>query len=148
MSIASNLRREMDEQGVTADALARAVDVEPSSVRKYLSGKIRPSDGVLARLARCLNCTPQDIKYGRPKRRDGKLTTAEVSRATGIDELSIRVGCQRGFWPFGVAYKRPGSTQYTYEYDPAAVIRWVAERDAVRGGGEYEKGKPVPGSLG
>ena len=147
MSIASNLRREMDEQGVSVDALAAAVGAEASSVRKYLSGKIRPSDGVLARLARCLGCTAQDIKFGRPRRRDGKLTTAEVARATGIDELSIRIGCQRGIWPFGVAYKRPGSGQYIYEYDPAAVIRWVAERDAVRGGGEDEGRKPVSAAL-
>ena len=148
MSIASNLRREMDEQGATADTLAAQASLEPSSVRKYLSGKIRPSDGVLARLARCLNCTPQDIKYGRPKRRDGKLTTAEVSRATGIDELSIRIGCQRGFWPFGVAYKRPGSTQYTYEYDPAAVIRWVADRKAIAEGITNETRKSVSGPFG
>lgn len=145
MSIAANLRREMDEQGVTVASLAAQADVEPSSVRKYLSGAIRPSDGVVARLARCLNCTPEDIKYGRPKRRDGKLTTAEVSRVTGIDELSLRYGCQRGIWPFGTAYKRPGSSQFTYEWDPAGVIRWKNERDAVRGG--YETRQPVPAGL-
>ena len=46
-------------------------------------------------------------------------------------------------WPFGTAYKRPGSTQYTYEYDPEAVIRYVAARDAMRGGGN-EKREFIP----
>jgi len=148
MSIASNLRREMDEQGMTVATLAAQADVEPSSVRKYLSGAVRPSERVLERLGRCLGCNANELRYGRPKRRDGKLRTDDVARVTGIDPLSLRIGLQRGFWPFGVAYKRPGSSQYTYEYDPAAVIRWVAERDAVRGGGIHEKREPVPGSVG
>lgn len=66
----------------------------------------------------------------------GKLTTEEVSRVTGIDKLSLRVGLQRGFWPFGVAYKRPGSSQYTYEYFPDGVIKYVANRKALAEGME------------
>ena len=133
MSIASNLRREMDGQGVSVETLAAAVGAETSSVRKYLSGKIRPSDRVFARLARCLGCTEEALRYGPPRRESGKLTTDDVSRATGIDPLSLRIGCQRGVWPFGTAYKRPGSTHYCYEYDPAAVLRWIADRKAIAG---------------
>ena len=134
MSIASNLRRELDEQGVTVAHVAAQIGAEPSSVRKYLSGKARPSDAVLERLARCLNCTVEDIRFGRAERRNGKITTDEVARLTGIDPLSIRVGLQRGLYPFGTAYKRAGSSHYTYEYDPEAVIRYVNARDAMRGG--------------
>ena len=148
MSIASNLRREMDEQGVTVAALAAQIQCEPSSVRKYLSGKVRPSDRVLARLARCLGCDANELRYGRPRRASGKLTTDDVARATGIDPLSLRIGCQRGFWPFGTAYKRPGSSQFTYEYDPAAVLRWIADRKAIaRGGSANEEGEPIPAGV-
>ena len=148
MSIASNLRREMDEQGMTAATIAREIGAEASSVRKYLSGAVRPSDRVLARLARVLGCTEEALRYGPPRRSSGKLTTDDVSRVTGIDPLSLRVGCQRGFWPFGVAYKRPGSGQYTYEYDPAAVIRWVADRKAIAEGITNETRKSVSGPFG
>lgn len=141
MSIASNLRREMDEQGVSVATLAREIGAEMSSVRKYLAGTIRPSDRVLARLARSLGCTEEAIRYGRPRRASGKLTTDDVARATGIDPLSLRIGCQRGFWPFGTAYKRPGSTQYCYEYDPAAVLRWIADRKAITSGGDGVEGR-------
>lgn len=147
MSIAANLRREMDEQGVTVASVAAQIQCEPSSLRKYLSGAIRPSDRVLARLARCLETTPEELKYGRPRRASGKLTTDEVAAATGIDPLSLRIGCQRGFYPFGVAYKRTGSTQFTYEYDPAGVIRWIADRKAIAGGDEHEH-EPIPGPFG
>lgn len=131
MSIASNLRREMDEQGVSVATLAAEIGAEASSVRKYLAGAIRPSERVLARLARVLGCDANELRYGKPRRTDGKLTTDDVARATGIDPLSLRIGLQRGFWPFGTAYKREGSTQYSYEYDPAAVLRWIADRKAL-----------------
>lgn len=148
MSIASNLRREMDEQGVTVASLAAQADVEPSSVRKYLAGTIRPSDRVLARLARCLGTTPEELKYGRPRRASGKLTTDDVARATGIDPLSLRIGLQRGIWSFGTAYKRPGSTQYTYEYDPEAVIRYAAAKKAMREAGQNEQRQHLPATGG
>lgn len=147
MSIAANLRREMDEQGMSVVNVAAQIGAEASSVRKYLSGAVRPSDRVLARLARVLGCTEEALRYGPPRRSSGKLTTDDVSRATGIDPLSLRVGLQRGFWPFGVAYKRPGSGQYTYEYDPAAVLRWIADRKAIGGGCANEEGEPIPASL-
>ena len=148
MSIAANLRREMDEQGMSVVNVAAQIGAEASSVRKYLSGAIRPSDRVLARLARCLETTPEELKYGKPRRASGKLTTDDVARATGIDPLSLRIGLQRGIWPFGTAYKRPGSSQYTYEYDPAAVLRWIADRKAIaRGGSADEEGEPIPAGV-
>lgn len=134
MSIASNLRRELDEQGVTVAHVAAQIGAEPSSVRKYLSGKIRPSDRVLARLAGVLEVTPEELRYGRRESRSGQLTTNEVARITGIDPLSLRIGCQRGVWPFGTAFKRPGSTQYTYIYDPTALVRWISDRNTLTGG--------------
>lgn len=148
MSIASNLRNELDRSGLSVATVAAEIGAEPSSVRKYLSGKIRPSDRVLARLARCLDVTPEVLKYGRPRRTSGKLTTDEVAAATGIDPLSLRIGCQRGVWPFGTAYKRPGSTQYTYEYDPTAVLKWVADRKAVSRGGSHEESESLQRPFG
>lgn len=146
MSIAANLRRVFDEQGLEIEATARQVSCEASSVRKYLSGKIRPSDGVLARFSRVLGIPVEEIKYGRPREKCGKLTTDEVAALTGIDPLSLRIGLQRGLWPFGTAYKRPGSTHYTYVYDPAAVARWTISRDAVRGG-RHEKTEHFPDAV-
>lgn len=138
MSFKENLRYEMDLNGISVAALASSINAEASSIRKYLSGSIRPNDAVLARLARSLGCTEEALRYGRPRRLSGKLTTDDVSRATGIDPLSLRIGCQNGIWPFGVAYKRPGSSQFTYEYDPAAVLRWIADRKAIAEGNAHE----------
>lgn len=147
MSIASNLRNELDRAGLSVASVAAEIGAEPSSVRKYLSGKIRPSDRVLARLARCLGCNANELRYGRPRRRDGKLTTDDVARATGIDPLSLRIGLQRGLWPFGTAYKRPGSSRYTYIYYPAEVMKFTADLKAVAGGRVHEITESLPGSF-
>ena len=143
MSIASNLRNELDRAGLSVVNVAAEIGAEPSSVRKFLSGKVRPSDRVLARLARVFETTPEELKYGRRGNRIGQLSTDDVSRITGIDPLSLRVGCQRGVWPFGTAYKRPGSSQFTYVWDPVEVIHWTAARKALTtGGGEDEGLRP------
>lgn len=146
MSIAANLRRAMDEKGISTATLAAQIDADASSIRKYLSGKIRPADAVLARLAGVLGITPEELKYGKQEGRIGQLTTDDVARATGIDPLSLRIGLQRGLWPFGTAYKRPGSTQYTYEYDPTGILKWIADRRAVTEGKAHEKQESLPGS--
>ena len=143
MSIASNLRREIDEQGITIAYMASKVGAEPSTIRKYLSGKARPNNAVLARLATVLNTTPEEIKFGKHERRFGKITTDEASAITGIDPLSLRIGLQRGIWPFGVAYKRPGSSKYTYEYDPEALIRYTNARHAMQAA-SHETRQSVP----
>ena len=148
MSIASNLRNELDRAGLSVATVAAEIGAEPSSVRKYLAGTIRPSDRVLARLARCLDTTPEELRYGRPRRASGKLTTDDVARATGIDPLSLRIGLQRGLWPFGTAYKRPGSGKFSYEYDPAGVLKWIADRKAIASGGRHEEPKSASGSVG
>lgn len=148
MSIASNLRRAVDENGVSAASLAREIGAEPSTVRRYLNGTARPNDAALARLAAALHTTPEDIRFGKATRRVGKITTDEVSRITGIDPLSPRVGLQRGIWSFGTAYKRPGSTQYTYEYDPEAVIRYAAAKKAMREAGQNDEGQYLPATGG
>lgn len=148
MSIASNLRRAVDENGVSAESLAREIGAEPSTVRKYLSGAARPNDAVLSRLSACLvGWSPEELRFGKETSRRGKLTTEEVSRWTGIDPLSLRVGLQRGIWPFGTAYKRPGSTKYTYEYNPVEVMRWTEAQRALREG-VNETREPIPGVMG
>lgn len=131
MSIAKNLQAEIDTRGISAARLADAIGADALTVRRYLTGKARPSDDVIVRMASVLGCKPEEIKHGHGRAKFGKLTTSEVSRITGIDELSLRIGCQRGIYPFGTAYKRKGSTQYTYIYDPGKVRTWAEARKAL-----------------
>jgi len=148
MSIAANIRKEIEAHGMTASGLASEIGVSAAIMRKFIAGTVRPADDVIIRIAEAVGCEPEIIKFGRGSRRIGKLTTDEVSRITGIDPLSLRIGCQRGLYPFGKAYIREGSSHFTYVYDPEALSRWTAARRALNGGLGCEKNESLPDHMG
>lgn len=121
MSIATNLRREMDANAVSVDALAARSGVEASFLRKYLAGKAKPSDAVLARLARGIGVTVESIAKDPLTRTQGKVRPEDAARRLNRNAQDIRVGIQLWLLPFGRCYKRLGSSVYTYEIDPDAL---------------------------
>lgn len=121
MSIATNLRREMDANAVSVDALAARSGVEASFLRKYLAGKAKPSDAVLARLARGIGVTVESIAKDPLTRTKGKVRPEDAARRLNRNPQDIRVGIQLGLLPFGRCYKRAGSSVFTYEIDPDAL---------------------------
>lgn len=50
--------------------------------------------------------------------RKANLTIAEVAEAMHCDSQTIRVMLQQGIVPWGKAWKRPGSSHYTYIISP------------------------------
>lgn len=134
MSIATNLRREMDAHAVSVAALAASSGVEASFVRKYLAGKIKPSEDVVERLARSLGCEASDLADDRPKHTSGKIYPEDAARRLGRSAQDIRVGLQLGTLPFGVAYKRPGARIFTYEINPAALEEYAKAQEAAWAG--------------
>lgn len=121
MSIARNLSRVMDENAVSVPSLAASSGIEACFLKKYLAGKAKPSEAVLARLATALGCTAADLTRERITRTSGKLRPEDAANRLGRSAQDIRVGLQLGVLPFGTAYKRPGSSIYTYEIYPMAL---------------------------
>lgn len=57
-----NLKKYMDEQQITRNALARAVNTRFEVVDKWYNGHVEKIDAdILARICFVLNCTPGDI---------------------------------------------------------------------------------------
>ena len=57
-----NIKKYMDEQGITINALARAVNTRFEVIDKWYQGHVETIDAdVLARICYVLNCTPGDI---------------------------------------------------------------------------------------
>lgn len=129
MSIAANLRRAMDANAVSVSSLAELSGVERVYLTKYLSGKIRPSEAVLARLARSLGIPVEELTANRPTRTAGKLRPEDAARRLSRSAQDIRIGLRLGILPFGTAYKREGSSVYTYEIDPGALERYAGEQE-------------------
>lgn len=129
MSISANLKRAMDAGAVSVASLAALSGVERGFLNKYLSGKVRPSESVLARLARALEISVDELTAERITRTGGKVRPEDAARRLGRGAQDIRVGLQLGLLPFGVAYKRPGSSIYTYEIDPGALERYAEDQE-------------------
>lgn len=64
-----NLKKLMDEQHITRNALARAINARFEVVNKWYQGNVEKIDAdVLARICYVLDCTPADIViYVKPK---------------------------------------------------------------------------------
>lgn len=57
-----NIRKYMDEQNITRNALARAINARFEVIDKWYNGHVERIDAdILARICYALNCTPGDI---------------------------------------------------------------------------------------
>lgn len=52
------------------------------------------------------------------KFKKANLSIAEVAKSLGMDQQSVRVLIQQGIVPWGKAWKRPGSSHYSYLISP------------------------------
>jgi len=129
MSIARNLKRLMDENAVSVSALSADSGIDKSFLNKYLSGKVMPSESVLVRLARSLGCEVESITSDPKKRTAGKIRPEDAARRLNRSAQDIRIGLQQGFLPFGIAYKRSGSSTYTYEIDPGRLEEYAQKQE-------------------
>lgn len=129
MSIARNLKRLMDENAVSVSALSADSGIEKTFLTKYLAGKVIPSESVLARLARSLGCEIESITADPKKRTAGKIRPEDAARRLNRSAQDIRIGLQQGFLPFGIAYKRSGSSTYTYEIDPGKLEDYAQRQE-------------------
>ena len=129
MSIARNLKRLMDENAVSVTSLSADSGIERSFLTKYLAGRVIPSDSVLACLARSLGCEVETIKAENKTRTAGKIRPEDAARRLHRNAQDIRIGLQQGLLPFGTAYKREGSSVYTYEIDPGKLETYARSQE-------------------
>lgn len=129
MSIARNLKRAMDENAVSVTALAALSGIEKTFLTKYLSGKVKPSESVLTRLAECIGVPVTALAKDPVTRTKGKIRPEDAARRLHRSPQDIRIGIRMGLLPFGTAYKRPGATIYTYEINPEQLERYAQQQE-------------------
>lgn len=56
-----NLRHIMRTKGISANKVAKRMDVSPYTINNYTRGKIMPNDEQLKELAQALECTVDDL---------------------------------------------------------------------------------------
>jgi hypothetical protein len=61
----------------------------------------------------------------------GKIRPEDAARRLGRSAQDVRVGLQMGYLPIGTAYKRPGSSIFSYEIDPVRLEEYAQAQEAV-----------------
>lgn len=51
------------------------------------------------------------------------ITIERAAAIMGVSQQTVRIGLQKGIFPFGAAVQMPGSTRYTYIIYPAEFER-------------------------
>lgn len=63
-------------------------------------------------------------------RTSGKIRPEDAARRLNRSAQDIRIGLQLGILPFGTAYKREGSSIYSYEIDPIRLEAYAEAQEA------------------
>ena len=61
----------------------------------------------------------------------GKIRPEDAARRLGRSAQDVRIGLQMGYLPIGTAYKRPGSSIYSYEIDPVRLEEYAQAQERV-----------------
>ena len=57
------------------------------------------------------------------------MKVREVAEMLGTTEMTVRIGLQKGLFPFGVAFKtKETNKNYTYVIFPAKVKEYIADQ--------------------
>lgn len=61
----------------------------------------------------------------------GKIRPEDAAKRLGRSAQDIRIGLQMGYLPIGYAYKRSGSSIFSYEIDPILLEKYAQAQEAV-----------------
>lgn len=126
MSIAASINRMMICHDMTVSRLSELSGVSKTNLDKYLTGRYKPAQDVLERIANAFGCDANDLDKPdevKTLRKPGNITVAYAAERLGIPTQTLRVALQQGLYPFGVAIKMRG--RYTYQITPNLFEEYI-----------------------
>lgn len=126
MTFARHLKQIMEAKDLTQTQLAADSGLSKASISQLLSGRQKPSDKALHKLAQALECSPGHLEPVEvmDDELDQKNIPVEVAaKLLGKSEQFVRVALQRGLAPFGFATKITGD-KYSYHISPKLLEQY------------------------
>ncbi len=118
------LKKALKEKNITAAQLSVLTGIGKSSISQYLSGKFTPSDERKKVIAESLGL-PVEFFDSVYVTKDGKSTknlpVSVAAKLMGKPEQFIRLGLQRGVFPFGYAVNM--GKQWSYFISPVQFCK-------------------------
>lgn len=135
MSIAASINRMMICHDMTPAQLSELSGVSKANLNKYLTGKYKPAQDVLERIAGVFGCGIAELNKSNVQLFDkkGKVTVAAAAKMLGETEQTIRIQMQQKIIDIGSVYKQnPRSTHYTYRIDADKLNAEIKRREQAR----------------
>lgn len=132
MSFANRLKHAMDEKNMTQAELSALSGIGKPSISQYLSGKNEPKQHNIKKLAEALQVSEsfldgtEEFIEQDPRNYDKNLPVEVAAKIMGKSKQFVRVGLQRGLFPFGSAVKL--SSRWTYYISPQKFYEYVGQK--------------------
>lgn len=126
MTFAKHLKQIMEQMNLTQTQLAADSGLSKASISQLLSGKQKPTDKTLHKLAQALECSPgylepMEVMDDEPYQKNIPVEVA--AKLLGKSDQFVRIALQRGLAPFGFATKISGH-KYSYHISPALFTKY------------------------
>lgn len=132
MTFAQRLKLALDEKNMTQAELSALSGIGKPSISQYCSGKNEPKPDNIKKLAEALQVNEsfldgsEELMDDESKEFDKNLPIEEAAKIMGKSKQFVRVGLQRGIFPFGSAVKL--SSRWTYYISPPKFYEYVGQQ--------------------
>ena len=117
----SKIKKALMDAGITQKELAEKTGLSRSSISQYFSGRLKPPEKALRKMAEALNLSFDSLTdtpvVELSPRANRNLPVKIAARLMGKCEQFVRIGLQRGILQFGYAIKGAGD-RYSYYISP------------------------------
>lgn len=116
--LAQRMKKLMDDIGMNQNELSLATGISKSGISQYLSGKFKPGRKALKSIAKALGTSEAyltgDLEepVDQVSEQKNTLTVEQTARLMNKSKQFVRVGLQKGVFPFGYAVKLSGKFTY------------------------------------
>lgn len=126
MTFARHLKQIMEAKDLTQTQLAADSGLSKASISQLLSGKQKPTDKTLHKLAQALECAPDHLEPAEvteDELNQKNIPVEVAAKLLGKSDQFVRIALQRGLAPFGFATKISGN-KYSYHISPALFTKY------------------------
>lgn len=112
MSFAVNIKKVLTDKHISQKDLAAGIHKTRSAVSLYCSGKVIPSESVLADICNYLHISKDDLIQDDVITKSNNVSVAECAKLLGKSQQFVRIGLQTGSLDIGFAVKRKSKFSY------------------------------------
>lgn len=127
MTFAKQLKKAMEQVGISQIKLSQSTGLAKSSISQYLSGKVIPKTSTIELIEEVLEMKLEDVSIeGEAIVESFKnVPVKEAAKRIGMSQQFVRGGLIQGTLPIGAAVKL--SSKWTYHISPKLLDDYIGK---------------------